>query len=168
MKIAIFGCPGSGKSTFATKISKKLSIPVYHLDKYFFKHDWQEVGLENFVKRQKEILALDRWIVEGCSMRSLELRFQAADLLICLDITRRVCLWRVVKRWWAGRTTDCKPENCPEKLRLRFLKYVWNYRKRYRPDSSYIQNLAQKYPNKKLLVFTSNKLAEQWLEDVTI
>ncbi|MFW5904155.1 MAG: AAA family ATPase [Candidatus Saliniplasma sp.] len=35
MKIAIIGSPGSGKSTFAKKLGKKLNIPVYHLDSYF-------------------------------------------------------------------------------------------------------------------------------------
>ena len=166
-KIAIFGCPGSGKSTFATKLSKKLNIPVYHLDKYFFKQNWQEVGLEIFMGQQKNILSTEQWIVEGCSMRSLELRFQAADLLICLDIPRRTCLWRVIKRWWTGRLTDCKPENCPEVLRFVFLKYVWGYRKKYGPKSEYLQNLVQKYPHKKLLIFKSNEQADQWLENIT-
>lgn len=36
-KICIFGRPGSGKSTFALQLHKKLNLPLYHLDKYFYK-----------------------------------------------------------------------------------------------------------------------------------
>jgi len=35
-KIMIVGIPGSGKSTFALKLSQFLDLPLYHLDKYFF------------------------------------------------------------------------------------------------------------------------------------
>lgn len=35
-KFAIIGLPGSGKSTFATKLGKILDIPVHHLDRHMF------------------------------------------------------------------------------------------------------------------------------------
>ena len=38
-KIMIFGRPGSGKSTFAVKLSRSIVFPLYHLDKYFYIND---------------------------------------------------------------------------------------------------------------------------------
>lgn len=35
-RIAVIGLPGSGKSTFATRLGKTLRIPVHHLDKHMF------------------------------------------------------------------------------------------------------------------------------------
>ena len=35
-RIALIGLPGSGKSTFAVKLGKRLAIPVHHLDKHMF------------------------------------------------------------------------------------------------------------------------------------
>jgi len=34
-KIIIIGCPGAGKSTLATKLTKHFNYPLYHLDKIF-------------------------------------------------------------------------------------------------------------------------------------
>lgn len=36
MRITVIGLPGSGKSTLANAISKKLSIPHIHLDRFWF------------------------------------------------------------------------------------------------------------------------------------
>ena len=38
----IFGRPGSGKSTFANQLGKKLKLLVYPLDKYFYVRNWVE------------------------------------------------------------------------------------------------------------------------------
>lgn len=41
-KIMVFGLPGSGKSTFATKLAQFLNLPIYHLDKHFYVENWIE------------------------------------------------------------------------------------------------------------------------------
>jgi len=53
-RIAVIGLPGSGKSTFATRLGKMLSISVHHLDKHMFdgrtKRDKRE-SIEELRKR---------------------------------------------------------------------------------------------------------------------
>jgi adenylate kinase family enzyme len=53
-RIMIFGIPGSGKSTFAAKLSQQLGLPLFHLDKYFFTRDWQERDYDEFLLYHKE------------------------------------------------------------------------------------------------------------------
>ena len=39
-KIIVIGSSGSGKSTLSRELSNILEIPVYHLDKLFWKPNW--------------------------------------------------------------------------------------------------------------------------------
>lgn len=52
-RIMIFGIPGSGKSTFALKLSRLLNLPLFHLDKYFFVSGWEERNYEEFLQIQQ-------------------------------------------------------------------------------------------------------------------
>jgi adenylate kinase family enzyme len=44
-KILVLGAPGSGKTFCALELSKKLNIPVYHLDSYYYKSNWVVASL---------------------------------------------------------------------------------------------------------------------------
>ena len=39
-RIMIIGSGGSGKSTFSSKLSEVLGLPLYHLDAYYWKPGW--------------------------------------------------------------------------------------------------------------------------------
>ena len=41
---------GVGKSTFARKLGEALKINVYHLDTLYWKRNWVEATLEDFLK----------------------------------------------------------------------------------------------------------------------
>ena len=58
----IFGRPGSGKSVFAVELSKKLNLPLYHLDQWFFNKDWSKRDREEFLNIQQEIVNKNEWI----------------------------------------------------------------------------------------------------------
>ena len=42
MKIFITGFVAAGKTTFGNKMSKKLQIPIYHLDRIRHHKDWKK------------------------------------------------------------------------------------------------------------------------------
>ena len=48
-RIAIFGLPGSGKSTFAVKLGKIMDMPVHHLDKHMFIADGKKRNRQEFL-----------------------------------------------------------------------------------------------------------------------
>lgn len=97
-KILIIGSPGAGKSTFARRLRDITGLPLYHLDLLWHKADKTTVSREEFDTRLADILALDRWIMDGNFQRTMETRLQACDTVILLDFPVDVCLARAAAR----------------------------------------------------------------------
>lgn len=137
-KIAIIGNAGSGKSTLAFELQKKLDLPLYHLDQYAWKPDWQKVDWEVFKKAHNALCQQDEWIIEGIYLKLLHERVTYADVIIFLDVPRSVCIWRVLKRAVTnyGQDIPGNPEKCKQRLFsfkfLEFLKWIWNFNNRHR------------------------------------
>ncbi|QQR49506.1 topology modulation protein [bacterium] len=102
---------------------------------YFWLPQWVERDYDRFKKIHAELCARDEWIIDGSQVRTIPHRVVAADLVIFLDMPRRVCLWRIFKRWWQWRfyrRADLA-DGCQERLSFKFFWYVWCYQKKYRP-----------------------------------
>jgi len=96
----IFGKPGSGKSTLALKLHEATQIPVYHLDRYFFTENWAERDYQQFLEDQKNIVSKEEWIIDGNSTKSLDVRYQRAELVIYLNYPKFICYHRLLKRFF--------------------------------------------------------------------
>lgn len=144
-KIMIFGIPGSGKSTFALKLSQILKIPLFHLDKYFFTANWKERSYEEFLHIQKELVNKAEWIIDGNAIRSFEMRFSKADVVLYFRFNRLLCLLRIFKRlFFKNHYISDRAEGCSERVTFRLVRYLWGFHNRVKLS---IQELRQKYPH---------------------
>ncbi len=131
-RILIIGSGGAGKSTLARRLSEITKIEVIHLDKLYWQPNWVEPPKDEWQKTVEEIIKKDSWIMDGNFSGTLETRLQACDTVIFLDFPPIVCLFRVLKRRLRYQNTN-RPDmaaGCNEKVDLKFLGWVWNYRKR--------------------------------------
>ena len=130
-KIVIIGSPGAGKSTLARKLSKILMIEAFHLDRYFWQPDWREKPRE--IKRHilQRLIQNERWIIEGTYLEfdTSDIRLEAADTIIFLNMPGWLCTWRVLSRnlKYHGKQRPDLPEGCPDKLRLHFILKVLSF-----------------------------------------
>lgn len=157
MKIIIYGNPGSGKSTLALRLHKLLTIPLYHLDQYFWKPNWQEPDRSEYEKIHNQLCDLPEWIIEGVSTSTLEYRIQKADIVLFLDVSRYVCLYRVLKRAMCnyGKVYFSSAPGCPERgPDMKFLKFIWNF-----DTNQKLRALAlfEKYKDSKKIFVVKNK-----------
>jgi adenylate kinase family enzyme len=160
-RIVIFGIPGSGKSTFALKLSVLLNLPLFHLDKYFFVQGWKERDYEEFLQIQKGLVDQDCYIMDGNAIRSLEMRFHRADIIIYFRFNRLLCLWRIFKRWiWKDQRIDDRAEGCSETICFSLIRYLWQFPKRVKQS---IEGLHLRYPNALFYEFSSDKQASAFL-----
>lgn len=129
-RIIIIGCPGSGKTTLATKLQKLLHIELFHLDQYFWQPYWIESDKQTFNQTVKSITEKESWIIDGNYRRTLELRIEKADTIIYLNYPTIVCLARAIKRiirHW-GKVRYELPEGCVERIDVGFLYYIIRFK----------------------------------------
>lgn len=162
-RFSLFGLPGSGKSTFAHKLGKKLGIAVHHLDKHYFLAQWEIRNRDEFLAAQQEMVDGETWIIEGNSIATLEMRFARADVVIYFHLPRYLCLWRVFKRPFRHDKSILDiPEGCSKSdISWTLLKYLWTFHKEKKER---IEELKSKYPHVDFHVFQSSTDAENFLE----
>ncbi len=155
-KFALIGLPGSGKSTFASKLGKILDIPVHHLDRHMFEPGGKKSDKQEFIEAQKAMLEGKAWVVEGCSFSTFEMRFAKADVLIYFHFSRLVCFWRFFKRLFNYK----RDFGGLRAINWELLKYTWNFNKEKRAK---IEELREKYPQTDFLIFRNQKDADLFL-----
>lgn len=98
-RIAILGCPGSGKTRLAVKLNEILDIPVYHLDKHFRTRDSETIDYVDVRRRMKEIVNQETWIADGNYNKTSKMRLDNADLVIYFLYPVETCLKRAEQRF---------------------------------------------------------------------
>lgn len=111
-KIAVFGKPGSGKSTLSKKIALVTGIPLHALDSIVYKPNGERVGRDTFNRQHEDILSTDSWIIDGLGpLDAFYKRLDAADTFIYIDLPYNVSYWLVTKRLLKGLFV--KPQGWP-------------------------------------------------------
>ena len=101
MRISIIGHASSGKTTLADKISKKLSIPHIHLDRFWFEAGGRDINRNTSDQERERVreyirvnvlksIASDSWVSDGFFSRMQPEISNKADVVIFLKIP----LWR--------------------------------------------------------------------------
>lgn len=125
-RIHVTGNAGAGKSTLAQKLSHELNLPLYNLDAIVWRPGWEKTPPDERRTKEMEIAEQPKWIVDGVSPIFRE----HADVIIFLDVPRRVCVWRCAKRNlpYLFKSRPGLPDNCPEwKIAPTLLNIIWNF-----------------------------------------
>jgi len=156
-KIAVFGKPGSGKSTLSKHLELATGIQLHQLDSLVYKKNGDLVDRETYDREHENILSSHNWIMDGFGpIGSFNKRLEVADTLIYIDLPYVVSYWLVTKRLIKGLFV--KPEGWPDGSSilkgslqsykvLRLCPKFWN--------DGFLQKLQELSANKSLYVIRS-------------
>ncbi|MBJ8076982.1 DNA topology modulation protein [Bacillus cereus group sp. N12] len=163
-KIIFIGSGGSGKSTLAKQLGNKLNIKVHHLDALFWKANWEGVPREEQRKVQKNLIKEEEWIIDGNYGGTMDLRLNAADTIIFLDIHRTICVYRAFKRivQYRNKTRPDMGAGCEERLDLQFFKWIWEYPNKKKP--ALLKRLDQLSKGKEVIILKSPNEVKRFLK----
>lgn len=167
-RILVMGSSGSGKSTFAQRLSDITGIPMVSLDALYWEPGWVPSDNAGFDARVTDAAHQPRWIIDGnyTSSGAGELRRSTADAVFWFDLPRRTCMTGILSRIVTsyGRVRPEMAPGCPEKIDFEFFRYVWTYRQVQRPKLlEYFEGLR---PDQPLIAFTNRTQADQYLRKV--
>lgn len=162
-RVIVIGCPGSGKTTFAEKLSKKTGLPLYYLDAIWHNPDKTHISREEFDQRIMEIFATDGWIIDGNYGRTVEMRLKECDTVFLFDLPTEVCLQGATQRLGKGRydLPWIEKELDPE-----FEGFIKDFASHSLPK---LYALLDKYrAEKQVIFFKSRKEADDFCENYTL
>jgi len=95
-RIVVVGCAGSGKTSLALNLGRKLALPVVHLDVLYWLPGWKESDKASFRIRVADAIAGDDWVADGSfSELALDLTLSRADTMVIIERPRWLCQWRI-------------------------------------------------------------------------
>ena len=97
-RIVVVGPTGSGKTTMARELGRRLGLPHTELDALHWDANWTEAPNEVFRQRIARSIAGDRWILDGNYSSARDLVWPRAEMVVWLDYSLLLVLWRLSRR----------------------------------------------------------------------
>lgn len=161
-KILVIGCSGSGKSTFAGKLSRITHIPLYHLDMIWYRPDRTTLTKEDFDKQLETLMQREDWILDGNYQRTLENRLKRCDTVFLLNFPTEICLEGVKSRIGKERIDFPWLET---ELEETFKQRICDFRQNSLPK---ILALLERYrENLEIYIFQSRNEIEEYLKSLS-
>jgi len=165
-KVLVIGSSGAGKSVFSRQLAERTGLPLIHLDALYWKPGWVKTPRDEWVQTVDELLARDRWLIDGNYANTLDRRLAACDTVVFLDLPRTVCLWRAAKRRIRFRRRG-RPDmtaGCSERLTSEFIRWIWQYPRKQRPRV--LARLAALRPDQRAVVLCSTAEIDDFLRSI--
>lgn len=136
-RVLVIGCSGGGKSTLSQRIARQFDLEYLSYDRDIrWLPGWRvrDRGEQRMIVA--DLVSRSRWIMDGTTVSTFDLRLPRADLVIWIRVPRRVALLGVARRVLAnyGKVRRDMAAGCPEQLPDReFLTFIWTFEKRMAP-----------------------------------
>jgi hypothetical protein len=92
MRVVVFGCAGSGKSTLSRELAARTALPLVERDAL------GTMGSGEYLEALGELADRPLWILDGAPYYVDDLIYRAADTVVFLDYPKPLVMLRVLRR----------------------------------------------------------------------
>jgi adenylate kinase family enzyme len=97
-RIVVYGVTGSGKSTLSRIIAERRGLPHIPTDELGWGPGWTALDPEPVDRMMDELTSGDSWVADSFWGRTTAELVPKVDLMIGLDLPRRLTFWRLLRR----------------------------------------------------------------------
>ena len=173
-RIAVHGSTGSGKTTLANALARRLGVPHVELDALHWDPGWSEAPPKVFRDRAAAALPADgRWVVDGNYRVLRDIVWGRADTLLWLDYSFPLVLWRLTRRTlWRGLASvelyNGNRESLSTHLFTRDSLFLWLLKSHWRRRRELPLDLAQpEHAHLRVVRFRSPRETSAWLDTLS-
>ncbi len=164
-RVLVIGCPGSGKTTFALELAKKLNLELFHLDKELFRKNWQMVSEQEKVEIVNKLIGKDEWIIDGMWLSCLKQRLSRATAVVYLDYNRWTCFFGAYSRYKKYKNVQRfdHAEGCLDNFTKEFRRCILTYNK---ANKQKILQMLEEFGKEKVITFKTRNQAKRFLRQI--
>jgi hypothetical protein len=160
-RVVVIGNSGGGKSVLARQLAAKLALPYVEIDSLLWLPGWQLVPAPTFQSRHSQLIAQERWLLDGLGAHdSIPERLARATAVVLVDMPLWVHFWFAADRQarWAAGQLQHPPASIPDAPPTRALfKTIWDVDREWMPQ---IRSLAAYEERRGKRVFRVNSIEE--------
>jgi adenylate kinase family enzyme len=137
-RIVVIGNAAGGKSTLARHLAHRRELPLVEVDGLLWQQGWQLTPEADYARQHAEIVARDRWVIDGLGRQdSIAERLARATEIVLIDLPLWMHFWLAAERqiaWTQGRLDD-PPAGAAEMPPTRELfRTMWEVDQSWLPD----------------------------------
>ena len=113
----MIGNAAGGKSTLARHLARRRELPLIEVDRLLWQQGWQLTPAADYARGHAEIVAQDRWVIDGLGRQdSIAERLARSTEIILIDMPLWMHFWLAAERQiaWARGRLDHPPAGAAE------------------------------------------------------
>jgi adenylate kinase family enzyme len=165
-RILVIGTSGSGKSSLAERLSKRLNLPFFASDHFYWEPGWKTALAEKVRQQVSEVVSREAWVLDGNFDDERDLVWKQADCIVWLDYSFMTIFRQIVLRNFRWTMTQ-QPTWSGNKMTLqRAISGIRHAVKSYsEKKQNYLRWLAE-LRSVTVYRFCTNREMEIWFQDL--
>jgi adenylate kinase family enzyme len=108
-RIVVIGNAAGGKSTLARHLARRRELPLIELDRLLWQPGWQLMPEPDYTRGHVEIIARERWVIDGLGRQdSIAERLARSTEIVLIDMPLWIHFAHAAERQiaWGARTAQ--------------------------------------------------------------